>query len=130
MNKTILMVTLLTSLFLGACSSGSDNAQTPAAGSAPPENSQAAESARLPLSEQAKQALEQAIKHYEDFARQHRSFLWRDTELLIAQTKEALQKGEFDLVLQNAEKVEKEVRLMQGQVEFAKKNWRKFMVNP
>ncbi len=131
MKRTVLTLMLTVPLlWLGACSTDEqpEQAKKPEAPSVAA--GKTTETVKLTPAEATKQKLQQAIAAYQAFAKKHQDFLWRDTELHIAKAQKALQSGEFDIVLQEAAIIEKEVGLMQEQVEFAKNNWRKFMVNP
>jgi len=131
MKKTVLILLLTAPLvWLSGCDKGEQSEQPKKAEAPSVAAGKTTETVKLTPAEEAKQALEKALSAYEEFAKKHRDFLWRDTELRIAKATEALEKGEYDVVLQEAAVIEKEVGLMQEQVEFAKNNWRKFMVNP
>jgi uncharacterized protein YcfL len=131
MKRIALILMLASPLFLLAACGSQESADKQQAQQESHAETQAAKQEATPsLAEQAQKKVEEAIQAYQEFARQHRDFLWRDTELHIAKAREALQKGEFDVALQEAELINKEVQLMKEQVVFAKNNWRKFMVNP
>ncbi len=131
MKKTALILMLAAPLlWLGGCSSDKQSEQTKQPDAPSVAAGKTTETVKLTPAEAAKQKLEQAIAAYQDFAKKHRDFLWRDTELHIEKARKALESGDSDIALQEAAVIEKEVGLMQEQVEFAKKNWRKFMVNP
>ncbi len=127
--KNIIALSLLTSLVVLTASCGKEQSTDSAEPVQEAVRAPVAETAQ-PSLETVKASLEEAIQSYEEFAKAHRTFVWRDTELRIALAREALEKGEIDLALQEIQVINKEVQLMKEQVAFAKKNWRKFMVNP
>ena len=67
-----------------------------------------------------KNLLKDAINSLDNVAQE---FHWRDTHILIQESRDALSEGDFDLSIELSQKVIQQSKLMIEQQEFANSNW-------